>query len=261
MKKELKRAVFKIAAERFETNEIRDYFLDMCEEMPDYIFTMPSSTSGKYHNATQCQKFGQIYHEYMFASILEHLLRLKHVKEEVPTAEARDCMRCVPFFHDAVKCGWNGSIYTVHDHPLLAAEWVKNTKVEHDIAEDRKDFIANMCASHSGEWTTSNRSKVVLPEPKTYCEKLIHECDILSSRADLDWIIPQELKDIMGSVENDVIPDLAEVATPTIEDYKIDFGKYKGLTIVQLKEVDSDYLRWAKENITREPFRTLASAT
>lgn len=33
------------------------YFNDMVGEIPDYIFTMPSSTSGKYHNATQCEKF------------------------------------------------------------------------------------------------------------------------------------------------------------------------------------------------------------
>ena len=251
MTNEQKRAVFKLAAEKFETDRMRNYFLDMCENIPDYIFTMPSSTSGKYHNATQCQTHGQIYHEYMFASILEHLLRLKHIKEIFPSEIVRDCMRCVPFFHDAVKCGWNGSSFTVHDHPVLAAEWVINTTVIHDIGEKEKQFIADMCAAHSGEWTTSNRSKVVLPEPKNAAEKLIHECDILSSRADLDWIIPQELKDVLNGIETGV-------DAQTLEEYKIDFGKYKGLTIPELKERDSDYFRWAKENITREPFKTLS---
>ena len=255
MTPELKRAVFKLAAEKFETDRVRDYFLDMCENIPDYIFTMPSSTTGKYHNKTQCQKYGQIYHEYMFSSILEHLLRLKHIKEKFANPYTRDCMRCVPFFHDAIKCGWNGSAYTVHDHPVLAAEWVKKTEVKHDLTQEEKTFIADMCAAHSGEWTTSNRSKVVLPEPKNYAEELIHECDILSSRVDIDWIIPQELKDILSQVETGTI---TEVAQPTLEDYKIDFGKYKGMTIPKVKERDSDYLRWAKENITREPFRTLA---
>lgn len=251
MTNEQKRAVFRLAAEKFETNKIREYFLDMCEHIPDYIFTMPSSTSGKYHNATQCQTHGQIYHEYMFASILEHLLRLKHIKETFPNEIARDCMRCVPFFHDAVRCGLNGSSFTVHDHPVLAAEWVINTTVIHDIGEKEKQFIADMCAAHSGEWTTSNRSKVVLPEPKNAAEKLIHECDILSSRADLDWIIPQELKDALNGIETGA-------AAQALEEYKIDFGKYKGLTIPELKERDSDYFRWAKENITREPFKTLS---
>ena len=254
MTKEQKKAVFRLAAEKFETDRMRNYFLDMCENIPDYIFTMPSSTSGKYHNATQCQTYGQIYHEYMFASVLEHLLRLKHNTMKYSNPTIRDCMRCVPFFHDAVKCGWNGSRYTVHDHPILAAEWVRKTEVENNITEEEKNFIADMCAAHSGEWTTSNRSKVVLPEPKNDAERLIHECDILSSRADLDWIIPQELKDILSGVESGTV---TQPETPTIDDYKIDFGKYKGLTIPELKECDSDYFRWAIENITREPFKTL----
>ena len=128
------------------------YFNDMVGEIPDYIFTMPSSTSGKYHNATQCEKFGQVYHEYMFSSVLNHRLRLKGNREKYNTPEIRDCMRCVPVFHDAIKCGWNGSLHTVHEHPMLAAEWVRNTKVENDIPNEYKEMIADMCEAHSGEW-------------------------------------------------------------------------------------------------------------
>ena len=72
MNREYKQLVFKPLLKDFETEIFKDYFNDMVAEIPDYIFTMPSSTSGKYHNATQCEKFGQIYHEYMFASILNH---------------------------------------------------------------------------------------------------------------------------------------------------------------------------------------------
>ena len=65
MNREYKQLVFKPLLKDFETEIFKDYFNDMVAEIPDYIFTMPSSTSGKYHNATQCKKFGQIYHEYM----------------------------------------------------------------------------------------------------------------------------------------------------------------------------------------------------
>ena len=150
MNREYKQLVFKPLLKDFETEIFKNYFNDMVAEIPDYIFTMPSSTSGKYHNATQCEKFGQIYHEYMVASILNHRLKLKGNREKYSTPEIRDCMRCVPVFHDAIKCGWDGSIYTVHNHPMLAAEWVRNTKVEHDIPNEYKEILAGIRIVASG---------------------------------------------------------------------------------------------------------------
>ena len=198
MTREQKQKIFEPLSKNFETERFKLYYLDMVAEIPDYIFTMPSSTSGKYHNATQCEKHGQIYHIYMFDSILNHRLRLKMNKEKYRTLEERDAMRCVPVFHDAIKCGWNGSLHTVHEHPMLAAEWVRNTKVENDIPSEYKEMIAGMCEAHSGEWTTNRRSSVVLPEPRNDMELFIHECDILASRADLDYVITDELKGILG---------------------------------------------------------------
>ena len=50
-----KRKVFECLLNQFETDEMRNYCADMIEKIPDYIFTIPSSTSFKYHNKTQCQ--------------------------------------------------------------------------------------------------------------------------------------------------------------------------------------------------------------
>lgn len=245
--------IFEPLLNQFETEEIRDYCTDMIKEIPDYIFTIPSSTSGKYHNATQCETHGQIYHIYMFASVMNHLLRLEHKKEEFPKPKQRDCMRCVPIFHDAIKCGLNGSTYTVFNHPMLAGEWVRNTEVEHDLDDRLKEVIARMCERHSGEWTTSKRNKLVLPKPETNMEKLCHECDILASRADLDMIIPNELKELLGlEVPKEELPD--------INTYAITFGKYKGQSITDIANEHRDYLEWMKDNMSlREPLKTFVS--
>ena len=72
-----KKAVFKELLDQFETEEMRLYCEDMIEHIPDYIFTMPSSTSGKFHNATQCKPHGQIYHIIMFGAIMNYRLALK----------------------------------------------------------------------------------------------------------------------------------------------------------------------------------------
>lgn len=240
-----KRKIFELLTTNFETEAFRQYYLDMVEQIPDYIFTMPSSTTGKYHNATQCQPHGQLYHIFMFHSILEHLLRLKGNKERFATPEERDAMRCVPAFHDAVKCGWNGSQYTVADHPMLAKVWVLQTKVEHNIPEEYRKMIADMCEAHSGEWNKDKKGEEIMSEPRNDRELFIHECDILASRPDIDWIISPDLKAAIGPP-----PDPAE--------YVLDFGKYKGQTLGEVYALHPDYVEWMVENITREPALTYA---
>lgn len=246
--REYKQKIFEPLSRNFETDIFRDYFMDMVVEIPDYIFTMPSSTSGRYHNAKQCEMYGQIYHIYMFDSILNHRLRLKGNRELYHTPEERDAMRCVPTFHDAVKCGWNGSRYTVQNHPLLASQWVLNTKVDHDIPHEYKQMIADMCESHSGEWNKSKSGNVIMSEPRNPREFFIHECDILSSRNDLDYIVPDELTSMLPKIQE-----------PDIDTYIIPFGKYKGKTLPEIKNIDSGYVIWMKENMNKEPIKTLLS--
>lgn len=248
MTKEEKQKIFEPLSRNFETEMFKEYFMDMVAEIPDYIYTMPSSTSGKYHNAKQCEQHGQIYHIYMFDSILNHRLRLKGNKERFSTPEERDCMRCIPAFHDAVKCGWNGSQYTVQDHPMLAARWVLDTKVEHDIPDNYKQMIADCCESHSGEWNKSRSGKVIMSEPRNDREFFIHECDILSSRCDLDYIIPDELKELLNNTK---------VELPNPDEYVLTFGKHKGKTLTEVATCDSGWISWAKENIDREPIRSI----
>lgn len=245
-----KRKVFSIIEDTFETEDIKNYFFDMTEHMPDYIFSMPSSTSDKYHNKKQCEPYGQLYHEFMFSSILEHRLRLKGNKEKFSTPVIRDCMRCVPFFHDAIKCGLNGSRYTVQNHPMLAAEWVRTTKVAHNINDEYKELIAGMCEAHSGEWNKTRAGKIIMPEPRNEMEFFIHECDILSSRNDIDWIIPETLTEILDGI------DMSE-ELPDINKYVLTFGKHSGKTLVEVSQTDPSYISWAKENLTREPERSL----
>lgn len=245
-----KKAVFKELLDKFETEDMRLYCEDMIEHIPDYIFMMPSSTSGKFHNATQCKPHGQIYHIIMFGAIMNYRLALKCNKEKFSDPTYRDAMRCIPIFHDAVKCGWNGSTFSVHDHPMLAGAWVRETKVEHDISAELKELIARACERHSGEWTSSKRSKVVLPEPETEMEIFVHECDILSSRSDIDMQPSEYLKEVLSQQS-------PSQQLPKINEYQLTFGKHTGKTILEIAKIDMGWLRWAQENLTREPVRSL----
>jgi len=244
-------AVFQPYLDKFETDEMRLYCADMIAEIPDYIFTMPSSTSGKFHNATQCLPHGQVYHIIMFAEVMNYRLALKGNKEKFKSPSQRDAMRCVPFFHDAIKCGLNGSQYTVHDHPMLAGEWVRNTKVEHDINDKTKEAIARMCERHSGEWTTTKRSKVVLPEPENAMELFCHECDILSSRNNIDMQPPEYLNNIFTDTVDSVEFD---------ENYVMPFGKYAGQKLIDIYKHKPDYIEWMEKNISKRDVLNMIKA-
>lgn len=242
--------VFEGLLNKFETDEIRDYCADMIKEIPDYIFTIPSSTSFKYHNKTQCQPHGQIFHILMFAEVMNYVLGLEYVKEKTNERQ-RDCLRCTPIFHDAIKCGLNGSQYTVHEYPMLAGEWVRNTSIEHDVDADTKAYIARLCESHSGEWTSTKRSKTVLPKPENDEQFFVHMCDYLASRSNLDMTYSDDVVSALGSA------DIPKEELPDIDSYVITFGKYSGKTLPQIKEIDPGYISWAKENMSREPVKSL----
>ena len=242
--------VFEGLLNKFETDEIRDYCADMIKEIPDYIFTIPSSTSFKYHNKTRCQPHGQIFHILMFAEVMNYVLGLEYVKEKTNERQ-RDCLRCTPIFHDAIKCGLNGSQYTVHEHPMLAGEWVRNTSVEHDVDADTKAYIARLCESHSGEWTSTKRSKTVLPKPENDEQFFVHMCDYLASRSNLDMTYSDDVLAILNNVE------IPKQELPDINTYVLNFGKHSGEKLVDVAQSDPNYISWAKENMNREPIKSL----
>ncbi len=247
--------VFEPVLNEFETEEVKLWLQDMIVQIPDYIFSMPSSTTGKHHNKTQCLPHGQIYHALMFCAIANYRLGLKYNKEKYPEARCRDGMRCIGILHDAIKCGWNAGQFTVHDHPMLAGEWVRTAKVEHDIDEELKEFIASLCESHSGEWTTAKRgSKVVLPEPKTEAEMFCHECDYLASRNNIDMEIPEYLNEIFGAA------DAQAIAEFDIDNYILPFGKYKGIKLIDVYKEKPDYVSWMKSEIRRKDVQDAIAA-
>jgi len=76
---------------------------------------------------------------------------------------------------------------------------------------------------------------------------LIHLCDYLSSRSNIDMIYSDEVYDALNDIE------VPKEDIPDINTYKLNFGKHAGMTLLEIQDVAPGYIRWAKENITREP--------
>lgn len=247
MTKEQKISLFREVLEKFETEEIKEYCKDMIGLIPDDCLILPSSTSMKYHNAKQCQIFGNTYHIIIVAEICNYLLGLEHNKLAFSKEKQRDCMRVGAILHDAIKLGFNGSQYSLFNHPELAAEWIKTTVVPNDIKDELKNYIAGLVASHSGEWNTSNRSKQVLKKPETPEQKFIHECDYLGSRANIDMSYSKELENTIKELTDDLV-----------DTYTLSYGKYKGETVSDVFYNNEGYFEYfeSKEGL-KEPVKTI----
>ncbi len=242
-----KSELFNEVLEKFEVEEMKLFCIDLLEKRPEINYFMSSSTTNKHHNPTQCQAGGQILHEIMVASVMNYLLGLEYIKEKYPQPKKRDALRIAAIMHDCCKTG-KGK-FTVHDHPILGGKFVEECNVEHDINIKLKQYINRLIQSHSGEWVTSKKSKFVLPKPENGEQFLVHLCDYLSSRADIDMIFPENL-----------LESVKKVAVPAPEDFFFSFGKYKNMSFSEVEKTDKSYLVWLRDQnkmpIT-EPLKTL----
>ena len=258
--KEIRRQVFEAASENFETERIKAYFLDMSEEVPDYFFEIPASTSGKYHNAQQCAFCGLLVHAYMISAWIDMMLPLESIKGKY-TPEQRDLMRCFGLLHDSVKCGWNGSQYTVQDHPMLSAELVRTKHPAHNLKYDEREFLAGLCAAHSGEWNKSRSGQEIMPKPENDAERMCHYADMTCSRKAFSYELSDAQKAAIAAVcdllnrpvQAEINPPVQPVADPGL--VRMPFGKYAGQTLGEIVSTATgkDYLRWAVDNIQRKP--------
>ena len=150
--------------------------------IPDYFFTIPASSTGKYHPKFASTTHGLLKHTKVAVRIAYNLFETVNNF----TDDDKDLIIMALIMHDSVKKGMVEEEYTRFDHPLLASTLI----MEH--AKDLKsniDDVRKMCLmieSHMGKWNTNKYSKVVLPLPKDEIGRFVHRCDYLASRSYLN---------------------------------------------------------------------------
>ena len=154
-------------------------------DLPAYFFTVPASSSGKYHPSYALGDGGLVRHTKAAVSIAHELFDL----EMFPfTNDEQDLIILSLILHDGLKQGDGNGKRTVFDHPILAANFVKRCNFESQLLTDEQEaFVVNAIESHMGQWNTSKYSKVELPKPKNKFQKYVHLCDYLASRKYLEF--------------------------------------------------------------------------
>jgi len=240
MTPEEKIKIFESELNTIVNEDIRNYAIELLQNAPDYFYEVAASSTGKYHPQYVLGIAGLTRHVKALVRIMNHLLDLEQYS--FFTEREKDLLRVSGLAHDIEKHGENGSPFTVHDHPILAATFAVKFCTQDTISQEEKDFVANCIQSHMGSWNTSKRSKLILPKPQTEAQKFLHMCDFLASRKDIE-----------------IIFDSTETTVPTItpEDYVFPFGKHSGEKLIDVAKSDRGYILWAKENIDREPLKSL----
>lgn len=180
---------FEDALVTIENKDMRDFARVLIKTIPLYFFEVPASSTGKYHPMYALGAGGLYRHTLAVVKFVNYFFEIDCFKNRWDS-RGRDIMRIAAIMHDSFKSGsqkeYAKSKYTKHDHPLIAASNVLNQLGCGIIPDEEIKEIAKAIGTHMGQFTTSPRSDVILPEPKDKTQQMLHLADYLASRKDIE---------------------------------------------------------------------------
>lgn len=175
---------------QFETESVRQAVENMLEEIPEYFWTIPASSTGKYHPDYTLGYGGLSRHVKAACKFLNYMLGLEYVQQKTTTT-MREAMRVAILFHDSFKRGVEYAERTQFDHPLIAGDFLLTHRQNEDFVSNVLLLASKIVKCHMGEWNRSSYSDVVLPKPETFQEFLVHLSDYMASRKDVQVLLPE----------------------------------------------------------------------
>ena len=224
----------------FENEDIKEFAIVLLDDMPDYIWHVGASSTGKYHPAYSLGEAGLMRHQIAVVRFLNFFLELEQYGSKL-TSRERDLIRLSGFIHDGRKSGsqedYEKSKYTKFNHPILMADVVRSFDGRY-LTHDEIELIADTISKHMGQWNTDKKTDIELPKPNNKFARMVHVADYLASRKCLtmdfaDYTMEQK------PVEFD-------------ENYTLPFGKYSGKRLIDVYKHAPDYVAWMEENIKKD---------
>ena len=157
----------------------------LIDNIPDYFFEIPASSTGKYHPSFSLGDGGLVRHTKAAIRIAKELLDNNSIGHKF-TSDEKDLLIISIMIHDGLKHGVTEEKYTRFDHPIIVCDYIKENKDKTSLTDEELEFITRVVSSHMGEWNTNPYSDVVLPLPNDKYQRFVHMCDFLSSRKFLD---------------------------------------------------------------------------
>lgn len=211
--------------------EIKEFCTQLLAEADDYFFTVPASSSGKYHPSFALGNGGLVRHTKAVAYFVNEIIR-PELEFGTITRRDADLLITAAIAHDIKKQGDGLEGHTVREHPLLASNYIKRIYNEYEwdtITPKDVVFMRNVVESHMGPWQE--------PKPSTRVQLILFYADFIASRKDIVGI------DFIENGDNSAV-EAYEKPVMTVDGYKFDFGKTKGMTIKEAYESNPGYIKW-----------------
>lgn len=177
----MKSTIFNNELELIKNDRLRRSCEVLLNELPDYFYEIPASSTGKYHPKFALGEGGLVRHTKVAVRIAYEIIKT-HSIGNVFTDDEKDLILISLMLHDGLKEGFPKEKYTKFDHPILAANFVNDKANLTELTSEEVKLISTNISSHMGEWNKSDYSDITLPLPKNKYQKMVHMCDLLASR-------------------------------------------------------------------------------
>lgn len=167
--------------------ELRNFVENTLNELPDYFRHIGASTSGKYHPVYTLGEGGLVRHTQAAVGIAKELIRAELPFANITTETDKDIVYASLILHDGLKCGiWEDK--TAFDHPLLMSGFINEQVIKQSYKDtDTVNQICSCIESHMGKWNINKDYDFTLPTPVTGLQQMVHLCDYLASRKNLEY--------------------------------------------------------------------------
>lgn len=229
----------------------------------DYFFIVPASSSGKYHPQFSLGDGGLMRHTRCVAYFAK-----ANAESYDFSDDDSDLLVISALAHDIKKQGNNTSVggHTVREHPLLAADYVREIAskfTEGAISKEQIEKICGAVSCHMGKWEHHaqflRRGCEPYPMPKDDFEKALQLADYIASRkAILSFeFTPTETVQLPVLTEAPKV-DPETMTLEELENYVVTFGKHSGKTFKEIKP--TGYLDWMckQEDFNKKDTQILA---
>jgi hypothetical protein len=178
-----KRELLRAELNLIKDPDIRDFTEKAVDTIPDYIFTIPASSTGKYHPSYALGEGGLLRHIKAAVMIAAALFRNDTVTGRFRPMQ-KDYIISALILHDGVKSGIVKQDYTVGNHAVLMTDhlFIQMSKLYGTTYDEAYNQVAPLIASHMGQWNTDKNGNEHSPLPTTPAQRFVHMCDYLASR-------------------------------------------------------------------------------
>jgi len=195
--------VFKKELEQIRYAPFRGEVIKIINTLPDYVLTIPSSSSGKYHPLDEIKEDGMIRHIKRFAIAADEMVRM-YYDESAWYYKYKDILIATAILHDALKQGSEkAGGHTVKEHPIYIYDIIKKYSEDtfsdsnrsliqeseysmFDEIKERLHLLGIACLYHEGRWTIPESFERYPKDKLNSVEKrlvmMAHLADYIASR-------------------------------------------------------------------------------